>query len=108
MRPSAPKVNGGQHGDLPSITIDDMQRLRSFLFTLLLFAAVYWVHFATGDSDSIRWQLWLPVMALIFAVVYVFEPGEHDTTTGTNSKPQTRALPACACCPASSAGRVGV
>ena len=83
-----------------------MRLLRSFLFTFLMLAVVCWAQFVTGDS--IRWQLWLPVLALIFAVVYVFEPGEHDTTTGTNSKPQARALPACACCPASSAGRVGV
>jgi hypothetical protein len=49
-----------------------MRLLRSFLFTLLMLAAVCWAQFVTGDS--IRWELWLPVMALIFAVVYLVDP----------------------------------
>jgi hypothetical protein len=53
-----------------------MRLLSSFLFTFLMLAVVCWAQFVTGDS--IRWQLWLPVLALIFAVVYVFEPGPGD------------------------------
>jgi hypothetical protein len=53
-----------------------MRLLRSFLFTFLMLAAVCWAHFMTGDST--RWELWLPVLALIFAVVYLFGPGPGD------------------------------
>jgi hypothetical protein len=53
-----------------------MRLLSSFLFTFLMLAVVCWTQFVTGDS--IRWELWLPVLVLIFAVVYVFEPGPGD------------------------------